>query len=370
MLNIRFGGIAAALLLALTACGGGGGGSGSTGVGPQAPGDGMSDRDILLADPEGNRQAIEDASAPTPRFGSVTQSTNSDSDGVTTDRARANLEGSKLTVMVTRGDDSSFTFNTADDRFSQETSTSEVSGLEFTHWGFVKQTGAGARTETTLAYAAHTSTGDDATDWLAGGYWLQLHGDIGVGRIDRIEAGAFVDGPELRTSPTLPTIGTAAYNGEARGFYGTVYGTDDPNVPQGSVEVGLYEGKVALTADFQDAIVSGEIDEITLDYRLTEAGSGDVFTGQIESEYTLTLGDAPIAANGQFASKDITLAHPDLTITSSGSWGGRFSSEADADGNPRVVAGTHGGTGTTPEGSKASFIGAFYGVTDRHAADR
>ena len=40
-----------------------------------------------------------------------------------------------------------------------------------------------------------------------------------------------------------------------------------------------------------------------------------------------------------------------------------FSTVDDSAGNPRVVAGTLGGTGTTPGGSTASFVGAFFGAT-------
>ena len=83
------------------------------------------------------------------------------------------------------------------------------------------------------------------------------------------------------------------------------------------------------------------------------------------TEYQVTLGSAPIMNDGRLRSKMIDVAHPDFTITSSGSWGGRLSSQADASGNPRLVAGTHGATAMTSGESKASFVGAFHGVTGR-----
>ena len=372
MSNIRFGGIAAAFLLALTACGGGGGGGGLMSEGPQPTGYqstryAISPTHLLLAAPQPNRERIEKAGEAAPRFGSVTQSANVDGNGVTTDRAGATLENDKLTVTVTRGDDSSFTFNTVDDR------TGVVSEFTDEESIFVKQTGGGAETESTLAYTALTSTGDGATDWLTAGAWLQQHGDIGAGRIDRIEAGAFVDGPELREDATLPQTGTAHYHGSVYGLYGKVSGPDDPDDIYwiNTTELGDYWGNIMLTADFGGKTVSGEIDYITLSGNDREDSVRGSRYG-VDTGYIITLGDASVAANGRFASEDVTVANPDFVRVASfsGSWGGRFSSEADANGNPRVVAGTHGATMRSLGGTEISFIGAFYGKPDRYAADR
>ena len=43
-------------------------------------------------------------------------------------------------------------------------------------------------------------------DWLTGGYWMQVNDEMEV-----VGAGAFVDGPELAGSPSLPSLGTASY---------------------------------------------------------------------------------------------------------------------------------------------------------------
>ena len=113
-------------------------------------------------------------------------------------------------------DRSYFTFNTADDGDGEETLTSTASGLQITSPTYQKQTGTGAETETILAYTAHAPTGSGSTDWRAGGWWLRLADDIGAGSITRVEAGAFVDGPVLRGSLTLPKSGNATYKGDAR----------------------------------------------------------------------------------------------------------------------------------------------------------
>lgn len=354
-------GVAAVLAIALAACGGGGGGTMAT-SGPQTSISGS----IATADPVKNEGAARAVSNAAPRFGSVTQSSNTDGSGVTTDRASASYDGSRLTVTVSRQDGSSFSVNTAENRIATQTTTSSRSGLDIVESVLVKQTGTGAATRSTLAYTAHAKTGDGATDWLAGGYWLHLSGDI-AGTVSRAEAGAFVDGPQLRTNPTLPNTGTASYSGETVGLYAARYGTDFADVAEGSHEIGRYAGDIALTADFGSDTISGEINNIVVSGAFIDGATSRVRGfNDVVTRYTGTLGAASIQTNGRFQSNQITLAHPDLSIAETrGSWGGKFSSVADQDGNPQLVAGTHGGTATTAGGTRATFVGAFYGGTGR-----
>ena len=94
-------------------------------------------------------------------------------------------------------------------------------------------------------------------DWLTGGYWMHV-GD----NLDLINAGAFVDGPELNGTPTFPFRGSASYRGFATGGFAIVHGADQPDDSVGTHEVGEYEGKLQLTADFGRRRISGQVQEI------------------------------------------------------------------------------------------------------------
>ena len=87
------------------------------------------------------------------------------------------------------------------------------------------------------------------------------------------------------------------------------------------------------------------------------------------SGYELILGATPFGSDGTFTGRNVRVSHPDLSIDSEGSWGGKFSTVDDSAGNPRRVAGTVGANGTTPGGSAAEFLGAFYGNTPQFEAD-
>ena len=100
--------------LLLTACGGGGGGGGGSPAAQAppaapdpAPARTPTQADVnrfRAADPAKNLDSATGAARALPRFGSVTQSTNVDSNGVTTDRASAAFDGTGMTVRVTRAD--------------------------------------------------------------------------------------------------------------------------------------------------------------------------------------------------------------------------------------------------------------------------
>ena len=376
MQNIRSGCIAAALSLALAACGGGGGG-GTAGIGPQSPASStpsspeprisLSDREreIYEADAEQGRTATLEAVGTAPRFGSVTQSSNADS-GTTTDQASATYQDGKLTVTVTQQDSSSFTFNT-DDAVDSESSTSAANGLKVTSTTYVKETGTGDEMETILAHTAHFSTGEEATDWMAGGYWLKLAGDIGAGTIDNVEVGAFVDGPELRGTTTLPVRGSATYRGEANGLYTAVYGTG-ADEPEGSYEFGRYQGDLELLAHFgshnqyDHGWIGGSIRNIGIAGVLVRDGSVQENNVERMTDYHVNFGPAAIEENGRWSSStNVRLNQPGTNATSSGSWAGQVSKQADADGIPRLVAGTNGITATLPGGTTTSMVGSFYG---------
>ena len=352
--------LAAIFLPLLSACGGGGSGN------PPDVSDGgpppvtFTVEEAQAAVSRRVLEAAQRAGAGTPGFGSVTQSTNQDGSGVTTDRARATfVSGPRLVVDVARRSGGALSLDTAHHTIDYEIGTSSITGRSFGSAAMLKHSAS----EFTLARVATDWASDDATDYLAGGYWLHATGDIYNGRVTAAEMGAFVDGPELRDPPSLPITGTATYNGLAAGLYAARYGSDVPDVPRGTNEIGEFEGNLRMVANFGAGNISGAVNDIYLSY-IGETPGGVAYSGQNErSDYRLNLGTAQIDSNGTFTGNDATLTHPLLSISSTGSWGGRFSTTDDSAGNPRLVAGTLGGSGTTSGGSIASFVGAFYGAT-------
>ena len=198
-------------------------------------------------------------------------------------------------------------------------------------------------------------------DWLTGGYWMHV-----ADNMDLIDAGAFVDGPELNGTPTLPYLGTATYKGFATGGFASEYGSDHPNVSAGAHEVGEYEGELQLTADFTRRRISGQIQKIHVSgIRTPLVGTSRPFAN-VPVPYEFNLGETRFSSRGFTGKTTVTSTDPGIRIAGSdGSWGGKFSIVPDGDGNPRVVAGTHGEEFTTTGGTRAGFIGAFAGATSQ-----
>ena len=343
-------------VLVLAACGGGSGG----GV-RSDPSDVSSTLTASRAQESASQsglQAAQRAAGSFPRFGSVTQSANRDSVGVTTDSASTTFSAELgLVVSIDRRSGDTISLDTAQHTVDRYTGISSVTDREFAEAVVLKHNAS----EFTLGLVATDWSSDDQTDYLAGGYWLHATGDIPAGDITSTEMGAFVDGPELRGAPNLPVTGTATFSGLAAGLYAARYGTD-ALVPSGTHELGEFSGDLSLTADFSEGHISGEVDNLDVNYVGTTP-DGEVYVGLDETDYWLNLGVTSLGSGGTFTGSDVTLNHPVLPITSSGSWGGRFSTFDDSAGNPRLVAGTLGGTGTTLGGSTVSFVGAFYGAT-------
>ena len=163
-----------------------------------------------------------------------------------------------------------------------------------------------------------------------------------------MEIGAFVDGREFSTStqPTIPVnVGEVDYNGITGGTY----------VISG-VGVGEYRGSLFLEADFATGAmtVDGDITNI----EILQGGQ------YVLTSFVLQLVDASINADGSFTGSEVILQNPQQSVDNmGGQWGGRFSSEDDSNGNPRMVAGTHGGSATITNVGPVSFVGAFYGAT-------
>lgn len=353
--------LAVAAALALAACGGGGGGGSAPSTSmPTAPAQPTA-RTIHEADPGGAVNAASEAANALPAFGSVTQSTSHNIAGISTDAASTSFDGRNLTLRIDRQDASTLTLGTAGAR---STGPNQISPTRSTQsWAVVEADGRSA----TYAPVYVNWNSADPTDYLAGGYWLHVTGDVTAGTVTGMEAGAFVDGPELAMSapPNMPVQGTARYAGSARAIYGSRAGTDSPGTAPGTVEIGEALALADLTADFGAGTISGCLGcrgEISYQGVVADGATGETY----ETTYTSTgtrvlMGATPFNADGTFRGMNVTLETevPAVVIKNTGAWGGRFSNIPDSVGDPRLVAGTAGGELETAGGTVILFVGTF-----------
>ncbi|MDE0418066.1 MAG: hypothetical protein OXI95_14180 [bacterium] len=197
-------------------------------------------------------------------------------------------------------------------------------------------------------------------EWLTGGHWMQVSDD---GSVDA--AGAFVDAPELAGTPTLPTVGTASYQGIATGGYVLLYGDDFSDVSPGSHEIGDYEGGLELTADFTTGHIDGRVHSIEVSGMHTPVNGGTRSFNGVSVPYEIVLETTTFNSGGFTGNTSVTSSEVNHGIADSkGSWGGKFSTIPNSDGSPRLIAGTHGAEFTAVAGTEGSFIGVFVGTTD------
>ena len=315
----------------------------------------VSVADVQSGDPDSTRSAATRAAVSLPAFGSVTQSVNRDGvSGVSTDRTETSVDGDDFTLTINRQGGSPITLSTVDDYYiANPIEDSLVPGHDASQDGYILDY---SPQEATVAYVIVSWDSDDPMDYLSGGYWLHVKGDsAGDGSDIEIDsAGAFVDGPELSMSnrPTMPIQGTANYIGEAEGLYGARAGTDVPGAQVGDTEIGLFGGDVALTADFNAGTIGGCV-----------GCNGGIYAGGEYLDLRMRLGATPFESNGTFRGASVALESASTNITStSGAWGGMFSSVPDAGGDPRLVAGTVGGEARTSGGSEVVLVGAYYAL--------
>ena len=348
---------AMAAVFVLASCGGGGGGTASNGGPPSGPGPAPSLADAQTANPGATRAAGAQAAGNLPNFGSVTQSSNAGSvAGVTGDAASTSFDGRNVRLTVRHADGSRLVLDAATDRIGSENYAPVVPG--YSYRGDVLL----AHTDTSVSVAAvYTNWNNaDPSDYMAGGYWMHLEGRTDPLTITGAEIGAFVDGAEISSAPTLPNLGTATYSGQAAGFYGYSYGSSS------DVEIGEFEAATTLTADFNANTISGCIgcNGGVFVSGITAGASGQTQTfAGVHVPARLRLGAASFGSDGAFRIGDITLERDDATVTqSSGSWGGRFSNVPTQAGDPRLVVGTAGAEWTESDGGQGVVVGAWNGI--------
>ena len=399
-MNSRYSLLIAALLSAviLSSCGGGGsgtgpatGGSGTgpvTGGGDSGPvtGGGVAPEpeapsaealgEVLFDNRDGILAAAERMAGSLPNFGSVTQSTNRDAFGVTTDRARTTYDGRTLSVSVDRADGGTLSFAAA--------------VRPGTHVLLPKVRRGG------LTVALLTVDWADAnrTDYRAGGTWVHLSGDPRTHDYTDIEIGSFADGPEFAgLGPAdLPVGGTALYRGKASGQYAINFGEgfEDEDIPPGSYESGTFSGTAEFRARFHPgggtisgclncdgrATVDGEYVEVQV-VRGVEVLVETDFEDR-PAPFAMKFYPSPINGSGAF-SGNVTAIGDDPQVFAvapewrefevNGTWGGAFSRTMNQDGVPAGVAGTFGVVARHSGGTVGGFGGSYYGSNYAWAGD-
>lgn len=315
-------------------------------------------------------QSAKEAAVSLPRFGSVIQGTDSDADGVTTDRVSTEFDWGPEAELASRTgvlgvqwnanpetilEDSNLTVTIAHDNGVRITidadDATDTRRLPTGTFSIIRPYDQGSRTwytadhtDTTATFSRVAVTTDaGAPDWwIAKGYYLRLAGRNLLSTAPTVTAaymGAFVDGDDLTPTrgqigqPYIPPTGTARYEGLGSGIYTTQYGTGYA-LPEGSTEFGEFEGTTTLTANFADNTISGcfgcEGDvRLTGVFTNSETGAQGPALNTL-SGYQFRLGEAQINPDGTFRANAVTLSNSNLQegvrITEQGgSWGGRFS---------------------------------------------
>ena len=314
-------------------------------------------------DPDGTRDEAAMAATALPKFGSVTQSSNS-ADGTTADSASAAFDGSDIRVTVDRPGRSTLILDSRAEESEAPDFAPVAGGYAMRFDSLVDPPGEDIAADPGIAFALVQTRWNDAdpTDYLAWGYWVSLEFDLDAEDLSGLAVagiGTFVDGPDLRGTPTLPGAGTATYEGGASGLYAYVQGGG----PAGSFEAGHFSAMASLTANFGAGTIEGCIGcsggMIVLS---GDAASDD--ESAIEPETipaSIVLSPAPIGPDGTFRDDGVTVEIAGRAIAASaGAWGGRFSDIADAAGDPRLAAGTAGAEWTESDGGQGVFLGAWF----------
>ena len=366
--------VAVILLVALVGCGGGSSGpvTGQPPITPEPPEtseppqsqpfteflETSDDAELLLA--AGIRLAGSKAN-----FASVTQSTNRDDAGVTTDQASTTWNGSTLSVNVTRANGSSIAFEE-----------------EFLLSGGARLVERRTRDSHTFALLTVDWSNENQTDYRAGGTWIYARRSPSTGRYTSVEVGTFADGSGMSVlDPIQLPNGTAVYKGSAHGYYGIKYGHGFEDIPSGSIEYGTFSSNAELRAHFdgEGGTVNGCIN---CDGRATFEGEYyefDATAGEYLDEEDV-VGSVPIAMafynsiintsgafSGNMSAVGSAGTSPSVFAVSSsvsrefrisGTWGGVISRTKNSYGVPTAIVGTFGAEARHPNGTRAAFAGS------------
>jgi hypothetical protein len=294
-----------------------------------------------------------------------------DQDGISFER-NSEFSGPSLRVFVQLDDGSEASVNTADDAIATRPGSTPIPGHRARDWTFVKDVQRG----TSVVYALVSWDPDNPADYLMAGWWAQFPGQHlpELSFRDSVQY-AIVDGPETDPAapPELPLEGEATYTGQAGGLYTYVAGSDWGE-DEGAYVIDEYEGVITITADFADATMSACIG-CSGDLVTRRAHFG-IFLGDelrdlqgIAGDYEMHFGETVFNPDGTFEYDDVTVRHPERTITQSeGYWGGTLSNIPDEAGHPRLVAGFSGVDFEESDGSVGEFGGTFVALSETSRA--
>ena len=284
------------------------------------------------------------------------------------------FSGPHLRVFLTLEDSREASVNTADDAVDTQPGVTPIPGHQARDWTFIKDTEDG----TSVVYALVSWDPGDPADYLMAGWWAEFPGQHLPELSFKDSAQyAIVDGPEIdpTTPPELPLDGQATYVGQAGGLYAYVPGSDWGE-NEGARMLDEYEGAITITADFARNTLSGCVG-CTGDLITRRAHFG-IFLGDeirdvqsVATDYELHFGSTAIKPDGTFEHTDVTVSHPERSITQSeGHWGGSFSNLPDTTGKPRLLAGFSGADFEESDGSTGTFFGTFVALSEPLRASR
>lgn len=349
----------ASAAFALTACGGGGGGGGSVGATETTE---SIPNTVLATDVQA--QGFQTAATALPKFGSVTQSSNVDSNGRTTDQAAVDFDGTTVDVTVTQADGSHFTFASSDDAWLSgviDPATDPIPpGQTDAQYSYHVH-----EASESLFFASYIERGwGDSDNWYVRGYWIRGGSNPYLHKAE-VDLGTYIDSPEIDSAspPTLPSAGTATYSGDANGVY-------YHDLADGSREIGQYIGDMTLNVDF----ATGALDYCTgctrqtLLYGHHVSADGQTYHFSGVTNELIYRATAVVRGDGTFETRNTELTRTagsqrSPVVFSAGSLGGTFSNVPDASGNPRAVMGTGGGEYEYADGASGAWVGSFLGTT-------
>ena len=294
---------------------------------------------------------IAAAARNTPKAGSVTQSSDADASGVTTDSVNIEVSGTagqQTYVLSYNGMEVVSTANgtpaiDVEDVLNRPKGTllheRVAGGVEF-----YRSLGQAEAAQLGLApgdiwidvYTDHEGSGD--TDYLAGGIWV--YSPDNASSLDDYEYGAFVDGSDPFQQNNLAGVtGTATYSAQ--------YGATGVYADAEEGRNYFFDASVTLTAEFGNGSELGTISGSIHNF--------DVEGLTVSGNPVLTLDSANIGSSySGFFAGDTSMTYDGSVF--SGKWGGQFYGNSETDGKPGSVAGTFGGA--TADGSEG-FLGAY-----------
>lgn len=303
--------------------------------------------------------AAHAAAIEKPAFGNIKQSLGNNVSPVSEVAVAFDPATFESVVTIVRSDSSNLVFDTVEDIsdivIDPPASLSGREGKDELVWYETD-------TEIALSRVITTWNPDDLGEWMTGGYWI--YGSLGPDAtgLSGAEVGAFIDGPELSGTSSLPESGHATYKGFGAGYYTAEVGSVGA-FEKGSLVMGEYWGSLVLTAEFgAEAQIHGSVDDIQINgYAHTPSEPGVEFS-QEPVNGQMRLNSAMLSADGH-ATGSVSIVG-DNVVRSDGVWGMRLSSVPDDFDNPRAAAGTSSAIYTTSGGSEIVLLGVLYGLSE------